>query len=64
LPGDKTVNFAKKHTGLFTLIWPAATFSLMEKESRGRAWPSSLSQRERVGERENAWQYNRHEANA
>jgi hypothetical protein len=38
----------------FTLIRPAATFSLREKKPNGGAWPSSLSQRERDGERENA----------
>jgi hypothetical protein len=53
------VAFANKHPNIFTLIRPSATFSLREKESSGtHAWPSSLSQRERVGERESAENYN------
>jgi hypothetical protein len=46
------VAFIKNHPMVFTLIRPAATFSLREKESKSRRFADLPLPRERVGERE------------
>jgi len=48
------VAFIKNHPMVFTLIRPAATFSLGRRNQNQGALPISLSQRERVRERESA----------